>query len=421
MAPRRSRSIPQDFNLPELELRRRLIAGTHRGTLEIQLGKQLYRELRSLAIATRKRAGSGGRRVYLLPGIMGSRLGYSISGNLHKVLWIDPDAIAAGRLTELALPGKRRIRALGVQIFMYLKLKLQLERAGFDVRFHAYDWRRDVLTLGRELIARIRDDAATPVALVAHSMGGLVARAAMARDSDRHIARLVMLGTPNFGSFASVLALRGAYPPVHKIAMLDHKHDPDAHARRVFVTFPGLCQLLPATKRATALDLHKPSSWPEDGPRPSAALLTRGATFRARLAPADERCALIAGVDQETVTGVVRRGREFIYQLTRNGDGTVPLERAALPGARTYYVREGHSELPTNNQVIAAVIDLITRANTDRLPRRWRQSRSRAGIIHERHLRSAALLRRDWHHLSTAEQRDLLEGIVFPGPSTTPA
>ena len=196
------------FNLPEPELLRRLIDGTQRDVVEGHLGKELYCELRALAKARQKRPRPRGQRVYILHGIMGSQLGRA--GRGRDVLWVDPEAIAAGRLTELALPRGNRLRPLGVQTFMYLKLKLALECAGFDVRFHAYDWRQDILTLGRELSRRLRADSTGPVAVVAHSMGGLVARAAMARDRKRQIARLIMLGTPNFGSFAAVLALRGA-------------------------------------------------------------------------------------------------------------------------------------------------------------------------------------------------------------------
>ena len=35
-----------------------------------------------------------------------------------------------------------------------------------------------------------------------------------------HVKRVVLLGTPNFGSFAPVQALRGTYAVVRKIARL---------------------------------------------------------------------------------------------------------------------------------------------------------------------------------------------------------
>src|SRR5438105_13945193 len=42
-----------------------------------------------------------------------------------------------------------------------------------------------------------------------HSMGGLIARAALSLASLGNVERLVFLGTPHGGSFAAVQALRG--------------------------------------------------------------------------------------------------------------------------------------------------------------------------------------------------------------------
>jgi len=399
------------FNLPEAELRRRLEAGSEREIIQGHLGKKLYSELRELAKSTRNLHRTRRPRVYILHGIMGSLLGYP---RRHEVLWIDPDALAAGRLTELALPRGQRVRPLGVQIFMYLKLKLSLERAGFDVRFHAYDWRRDVLSLGRQLMQRLRADSRAPVAIVAHSMGGLVARAALPRDRDRQISRLIMLGTPNFGSFAAALALRGAYPPVHKIALLDHEHDPDTHAQHVFATFDGLYQMLPDPKRVDGFDLQQASSWP-GGPKLQSRRLRRCAAYRSHLAPADERFSLIAGTGQPTVTAMRASGSELLFEVTPNGDGTVPLSLAALSGAKTYYVAEGHTELPSNTRVIAGIIDLLERGTTKRLTSRHGMSKAAPLLVRESDLRSSETIAHEWCALDLTTQRELLEGIVFPG------
>jgi pimeloyl-ACP methyl ester carboxylesterase len=407
------------FNLPEAELRRRLIAGTQHETVAGHVGKELYAELRRLAKAARKRPGPQAPRVYILHGIMGSMLGYP--GPSRDVLWVNPNALAAGRLTELALPLGNRLRPLGVQTFMYLKLKLALECAGFDVRFHAYDWRQNILSLGKELMQRLRAEANGPVSVVAHSMGGLVARAAMVHDRQRQIARLIMLGTPNYGSFAAVLALRGAYPPVHKIALLDHEHDPDTHAQHVFATFEGLYQMLPDPERLDGLDLRRASSWPSSGPKLQTTLLTRSAAYRSQLAPADERCVLIAGADQPTVTAMRISANELLFEVTSNGDGTVPLSLACLPGGRTYYVAEGHTELPSNSDVIAAIRDLLARGVTKRLASRHRPSRATPRVVRERDLRSTETMAHDWDALDVTTQRGLLEGIVFPGPPARPS
>ena len=105
------------------------------------------------------------------------------------------------------MPGTKEMRAMGVLLFTYAKLKLQLRIHGYDASFHPYDWRLGLDELGAQLASRIAA-ADKPVNLVAHSMGGLVARAAARILPRRLIRKLIMLGTPNAGSFASVQTLR---------------------------------------------------------------------------------------------------------------------------------------------------------------------------------------------------------------------
>jgi pimeloyl-ACP methyl ester carboxylesterase len=414
--PRSSRPPPvEDFNLPERELRARLIAGSHRRALVAYLGRTLYRELQTLARRAAKARRVAGKRAYVLPGIMGSRLGRPArAGKPEHVIWIDPLTIEAGRLAQLALPARRGLRSLGVQLFKYLKLKLALEIAGYEVDFHDYDWRLGLDVLGRELLARLRRERADSVALIAHSMGGLVARAAMKADRERRIERLLMLATPSYGSYAPVLALRGAYPPVRRIAQLDHLHDAETHAQRVFATFPGLYQLLPAAERLDAVDLYDAASWPRDVRAPRQALLDRARVIREKLAEPDARCTLIVGTGQPTITGLMPHDGTFLYQVTDAGDGTVPTALALLEDVDTYFVREEHSELPHNGAVVAAVLDLLKRGSTRRLARRARHRAGRPLVLTEREFRTDDSSKHDWRRMTLAERHHLLEGVVFP-------
>lgn len=405
----------EDFNLPETELRARLIAGAGRRRLQGYLGETLYGELRVLAIQATSGARSRGSRVLVLPGIMGSQLGFRArAGKCDGVVWIDPLAIESGRLATLILPGRHPVRALGVQLFKYLKLKLALEIAGFDVDFHPYDWRLSIDTLGRELLQRIRRDRTTPLTLVAHSMGGLVARAAMTHDREHRIQRLIMIATPNYGSFAPVLALRGAYPPVRRIAQLDHLHDAETHAQHVFATFPGLYQLLPARERCAAPDFYDPAMWPSDSRAPRRNLLEMALRVRRQLAGPDERFTLIAGTDQPTITGISLRSGEFMYHVTTEGDGTVPVDLALLDGIDTYYVRENHSELPHDTRVVNAIVDLLTRGQTRQIARSWERSSTAPQTVTERELRTDDANKHSWRRMSLAERRRSLAGVVFP-------
>ncbi len=137
-----------------------------------------------------------------------------------------------------------------------LKLKLSLRIAGFDAHLHPYDWRASVSELADALNQRVAAEAdGSPVMLVGHSMGGLVARLALGRQRTERITRVVQLGAPNHGSFAPVLALRGVYPTVRKLAAIDRRHTAEDLARIVFRTLPALHELLPDPALAGGPDL----------------------------------------------------------------------------------------------------------------------------------------------------------------------
>jgi pimeloyl-ACP methyl ester carboxylesterase len=389
-----------------------LASGERRRDLVALLGEDAYRELSDLARRAQaiRRAGPV---VYVLPGLMGSRIG-TRGKLLDDVIWLDLIEVAAGHLTRLALPRGDRLVPLGVMLLNALKLKLSLQVAGFDARFHAYDWRRSVEELARELVSRITAEGDREVLLVGHSMGGVVARLALASDAGR-IARVVQVGSPNLGSFAPVLALRAVYPTVRKLAALDLRHDAEDLARIVFRTLPSLHELLPDPALGGPLDLFDPAAWPDDELRPERRLLDAASAARDRWPVADERCLHIVGVRQETVTRAVPRGREFHYTLERDGDGTVPLRLATLPGARHWFVAEKHGGLPNNGKVISAVVDLLRKGSTDRLPTSTRRMAARASrTVRESVLRRVAPRKVRWQDLSPDARRRLLEPVVSP-------
>jgi pimeloyl-ACP methyl ester carboxylesterase len=393
-------------------IERLLASGERRRELVALLGEAGYRELSALARRAQetRRAGPS---VYVLPGLMGSRIG-TRGKLLDDVIWLDPVEVAAGHLTRLALPRGARLTALGVMLLNALKLKLSLQVAGFDARFHAYDWRRSVETLASELNARIAMEGGREVLLVGHSMGGVVARVALASGAGR-IARVVQLGSPNLGSFAPVLALRAVYPTVRKLAALDLRHDAEDLARVVFRTLPSLHELLPDPRLSGGLDLFDPAAWPDDALRPDRRLLEDAIAARERWPSADQRCLHIVGVRQETVTRAQLHGDEFNYTLGHDGDGTVPLSLATLPGAVHWYVAEKHGGLPNNGRVIAAVVDLLRTGATERLPASARRSRvARERVVSESVLRRVAPRKVRWQDLSPDARRRLLEPVISP-------
>jgi len=395
---------------PTGELERALERGTQRRELRAYLGAAEYDQLCTLArAAARARPRAGLPKVYLLPGIMGSQLGRARPrGRPVDLLWLDPSDVVQGRLAELRWGARRSLQTLGAIPYTYLPLKLRLRSAGFEVVLYDYDWRDDLRGVAAALAARLRADAAREIALIGHSMGGLLARAAMALASER-ITRLIGLGTPHEGAMPAVQALRATYPVVCRLAAIDTRHDAEALCREVFHSFTSIYQLLP--DRVGKLDLLDPRCWPRLGVQPDAARLLAARGFRASLATPDERYVSIIGTGQRTVTGLARRGGQFHYEISAAGDGTVAATRATLPGARNYYVRCEHSELPRNERVGAALVDLLRTGRTQRLPQKLVRSRGPVLEVSDSALRRGLARKIDWHALSPAARRRYLKRL----------
>jgi pimeloyl-ACP methyl ester carboxylesterase len=361
------------FVMDNDEIERALRTGQDAGVLEDYFGPRDYAELRELAQQSAAKRAAAGPKVLILPGITGSRLGQIAANGQENIVWFDPIELALGAISKLAVGSGVKVVPLGVILLYYLKLKLRLRALGFDADFYPYDWRQSLDTLGAQLAERIRGDPALDgVSLVCHSMGGLVARATVAAlgAAGKRIARVVQLGTPNFGSFCAVQTMRAQGETVKKLAFLDQRHDAQQIVGEVLAPMPGFCQLLPSPERFNAIDLFDAKRWPPSGPQPQADVLRQVPGVLKKLAAADERFYLIAGINRETVTGVRRdeQKNEFVFQLSMAGDGTVPLALAELPGVKaTYYVEETHGSLPNNKTVARAVADILSTGATSLL------------------------------------------------------
>jgi pimeloyl-ACP methyl ester carboxylesterase len=332
------------------------------------------------------------------------------------MLWIDPASIAGGRLTDLALSSRRMIRPRGVLLSSYARLKLRLAIEGLDARFFAYDWRLGIDEIGAALAAAIAA-AGKPAVLIAHSMGALAARIAIKRLPKRLVRRLIMLGAPNRGSLAPVLALRGTYPFVQKLSRLDLEHSPDYLAAEVFSGFPGLYHMLPP-HGDSSLDLLDPSSWPGDGVRPRPELLARVAEARAGMAEPDARMVQIVGVNRQTVVSVRRTPAGFEYGSTPHGDGTVPLAMAQVPGLATFYAEESHGNLASSPRIIDAIMDLIRSGTTRGLSSRCAPKPVVEQRIDDAQLRAVDATKIDWRRLDSAEREAVMADLDGPEEAT---
>jgi hypothetical protein len=416
-----------------------LAAGEHPRELTAYFGAGEYEVLSALAREAQKVPVSpDAPRVFIVPGIMGSQLGRMRPAPMpNDILWLDPVDISLGQLALLRLPvngsgpvpveehkhlplqgepmspQETRIVSLGVVLFTYLRLKLHLRIAGFAPVFHDYDWRLGVDELGRALADRVRAERSR-VMIVAHSMGGLVSRAAMASDGMDHVERVVLLGTPNAGSFAPVQALRGVYAVVRKIARLSQSQTAESLAAEVFSTFPSLYHLLPVANGHSEQDLFDAAEWPANGPVPNVPLLTQAREALKQLAHGDERFVNIVGAGQETVTRATRRNGDFVYTITRHGDGTVPVARAELPGVRTYYTGVAHSELARDQVVALAVADVLRAGETERLLGKLARAGKAEARISDTQLRRTHTDKVDFAQLEPEARQAFLRNLNEP-------
>jgi pimeloyl-ACP methyl ester carboxylesterase len=373
--------------------------GTTRGTavertLAEYFGDAEYQDLQRLAQQARlmrSRAPVRGN-IVLLPGIMGSNLSTVDRDGDEDLIWIHLLRLAAGQIDRLQLapdgPGEAdptlQVKATGIDKRTYARAVLWL-RAHWNVQSFAYDWRKDIDHAAHALAAFIRDTFGDqPVHLLAHSLGGLVARnfIRLHRDLWDHLrqgdqsrgGRLIMLGTPNFGSFAIPQALTGVEPLVRLLAAADLQHDL-LELLAILNTFVGSYELLPAPSKipVPTQAIYRQQSW---GSFPvSQAYLDRAFQFHSDLEEAGtidpERMIYIAGSGHETLAGlqIVAPG-EFEYLLTRDGDGRVTHALGLLKDVPTYYVDASHGDLLRNEAVLTALDDLLEHGRTGSLAER---------------------------------------------------
>ena len=329
------------------------------------LGDHLLERLRALADAARLRARPGRKpRVLIVPGLPGTTLGRR-GRVIDDTVWFCPEI--PGRLVELAVePGAPPLEPLTVMPAIYGQLKLRLVLAGYDVDDHPFDWRKSLDELGAQLAVRLAAEEGE-VQLVAHSFGGLVCRAAIAAGA-LNVGKVIMLGTPNHGSWATVQGLRGRHWLLRALAELQVARTAEDLATQIFNTFPSVYDQLPTRAMGGAVDLYDPEAWPVTGPRPRAELLARAPGVQDWVAQARGRFTVIAGHGVPTVERVEKNGEVFRYGRTTDGDGWVTARGAALDDAPCYFTTAAHLAMTNDGTVLSAVVDLLAHDTTALLP-----------------------------------------------------
>jgi pimeloyl-ACP methyl ester carboxylesterase len=333
-----------------------------------------------------------GRRILILPGIMGSLL-HDRAGKLGGV-WIDLWNLVFGddfealklKWETTGQGGKRvrppaepiplplripdadaavRIEAYGVIPLIYDRMALALmHEFGPVVEFAPFDWRQPIDYLGKGLAVRIEALLQThpgiQIGLVAHSMGGLVATDALAKlaAADRSmldaVRSFVALGTPFLGSGSVFQALRAEERGLDLLRFLGRKSTEEIE--NTVQSFRGLFDMLPGDQPA----LLKPGLF---APGPLSRLLPGDARLdsplrRVRDLPPlmlERTRAIVCTTESTTGSPLVREDGSVDCSSSVAGDGTVSANSALNSGKllpQSRQVHEAHMTLPLDGKAI---------------------------------------------------------------------
>lgn len=196
--------------------------------------------------------------IVLIPGILGSNL-YEVSGTKHakpnKIFLADGEMIRGGFVSKLDLTNpKSTIEALSVAGKFYGPF-YHYFKENYDVVIFPYDWRKPIKDAAQKLANQLRviqQKAGNQcIHIVAHSMGGLVARHLMVVDkplfqqiSGHSDFKFIFLGSPLKGAYIVPQILLGQGIIFKSFAAIDWKHDTH-DLMRVFKDYKGLLNLLP--------------------------------------------------------------------------------------------------------------------------------------------------------------------------------
>lgn len=329
--------------------------------------------------------------VYLLPGIMGSHLQRG-----RNRIWFDPFSMWSGKMARLKVQpkGTSADPAISPDGWMdrnYEQLARYLADS-HEVRPFAYDWRLSIASaaqrFGEELDRALADAKVRgqPLRIVAHSMGGLVARLALQGRWDRLRAipgsRLLQLGTPNRGSHSMAAVLLARDDFVQTIERwFDWRHDMRDFMELVR-DFPGVLELLPWPDEegvaVDGVDYFDPDVWQtwyqQDGdpardrswapPQNAPLRRARAAVMALRDAALDPDCCVYVAGRAPTPAAVRVVDGAVEIGWIEEGDGRVPWQTGIPPAVPVWYTDAVHGDLASHVPAFEAYLQLLVSGHT---------------------------------------------------------
>jgi hypothetical protein len=332
--------------------------------------------------------------VIVLPGIMGSQLKVD-----DELVWLSRRVVNG--LERLSYAGSNKVDASDWMAGYYDELAEHLTKSHEVVPF-PFDWRKPIEEEAVRLAAKIDETLrgrTEPVRILAHSLGGLVARTVekVAPDVwqkliEQENGRLLLLGPPNGGSWAPMQVLSGDNLVGNLVAYVGALFR-DHEVRELFAAWPGFIQLQAGLLDPT-LGLDRAETWQRlaEADRtlwervmswhnlpiqrqslswglPKKDVLDQAKALHTFLAQQDlqrygSRVVMVVGNADETPSGYEADvagpdAPSFNYLHTSRGDGTVTLANALLRGVRAFQVNVEHSKLPSQSELYEGYVNLL--------------------------------------------------------------
>lgn len=325
---------------------------------------------------------TGKRPVFLIiPGIMGSTL-----KNENERLWANlPNFFKGGFVKNLSYT-KKDVVAYGAIASFYEKMADKLSKIG-DVEIFPYDWREDIAKTAERLDDRLKTMVAfNQVTILAHSMGGLLVKNLIGRESKSNWHKLMessnnktlFFGTPWNGSHLILNIFTGEHSKVKLLSRIDPFHSKNEVITTVS-EFPGVLQLLPFNKDFADNNLWKSYENAKEGfviPKNLKPYIDyKDKTQNIRIDDFKDRIFYIAGQDKSTLSDIEVDESNGIekyklkYKYTNAGDGSTVWEYSIpkndLHAKNIIYTNAKHENLLKEDEIYNLIIKIYNNEKID--------------------------------------------------------
>ena len=311
------------------------------------------------------------KQIIIIPGIMGSELkygSYKLWPPYDSVIWKLANILKI--IEYLGDLNNSKIEPTECYRKYYQKLIKHLTELEINanITIFPYDWRKNNINQIDELAQKI-DPNVDEVILVAHSMGGIVSKLFLTSNKypelSRKVSKLITMGTPWKGSAEAYSKLKfgiGINGIRERIKPLIRKY------QSVYQLLPNR-QYVEEHKRNFGRGYLNGKSWDEiykDNYIPLIEsngleykeVLEEFYQYMDRDLPDWIEHHEIIGYDNGTLSGIYDKGSRA-NGVHGNGDGTVPLHSAMSDTIYKYFVKTGHSAIPSDENVLTILSRIL--------------------------------------------------------------